>query len=93
MCGRFFLATPSAALIQRFGLTSCVDYGPRYNIAPMTNIVVIRQNAARHFAGRGRSGLARPCPYRSGHAARLYSPGRFCEHGCLPRTPRHQFLS
>jgi putative SOS response-associated peptidase YedK len=45
MCGRFVLATPPAALIQRFGLASCVDFGPRYNIAPMTKVVVIRQNA------------------------------------------------
>jgi putative SOS response-associated peptidase YedK len=51
MCGRFVLATPPAPLIQRFQLTSCVDYHPRYNIAPMTNIVVIRQNEAGERTG------------------------------------------
>jgi putative SOS response-associated peptidase YedK len=43
MCGRFVLSVPSAALMQRFDLSSCVDFMPRYNIAPMTPIVVIRQ--------------------------------------------------
>ena len=51
MRGRFVLATPPAVLIQRFGLTSCVDYGPRYNIAPMTNVVVIRQNVEGERTG------------------------------------------
>jgi putative SOS response-associated peptidase YedK len=51
MCGRFVLATPPATLIQRFGLTSCVDFIPRYNIAPMTNIVVIRQSAEGERTG------------------------------------------
>lgn len=45
MCGRFVLVTPSGTLKQRFDLTSCVEYGPRYNIAPMTNVVVIRADA------------------------------------------------
>ena len=40
MCGRFVLATPRASLIQQFDLASCVDYGPRFNIAPMTKVVV-----------------------------------------------------
>lgn len=51
MCGRFVLSTPPAPLVQRFDLTSCVDYSPRYNIAPMTNIVVIRQSEAGDRTG------------------------------------------
>ena len=51
MCGRFVLATPPAALIQRFGLTSCVDYPPRHNIARMTHRVVIRQNTEGERTG------------------------------------------
>lgn len=42
MCGRFALKAPKAALIDYFDLAACDDYPVRYNIAPGTNIPVIR---------------------------------------------------
>lgn len=44
MCGRFVLKAPPAELLTRFGLDECVDFGPRYNIPPGTDIPVIRQS-------------------------------------------------
>lgn len=44
MCGRFVLKAPPSELITRFGLDECVDFGPRYNIPPGTDIPVIRQS-------------------------------------------------
>lgn len=45
MCGRFALAAPAAELITRFGLDQCADFGRRNNIAPGTDIPVIRESA------------------------------------------------
>jgi len=42
MCGRFALKAPSAELITHFGLTSCPELFPRYNIAPTSDVLVIR---------------------------------------------------
>jgi putative SOS response-associated peptidase YedK len=44
MCGRFALKAPPAELATRFGLDECIDFGPRYNIPPGTDIPVIRQS-------------------------------------------------
>jgi putative SOS response-associated peptidase YedK len=44
MCGRFVLNSPPAELVTRFELDECVDFGPRYNIPPGTDIPVIRQS-------------------------------------------------
>lgn len=49
MCGRFTLHVPPAKLIEYFGLVSCPDFAPRYNIAPTNNVLVIRH---RPEAGR-----------------------------------------
>jgi putative SOS response-associated peptidase YedK len=46
MCGRFSLKAPAADLIQHFGLDTCVDLTPRYNIPPGTEIAAIRQSPA-----------------------------------------------
>ena len=43
MCGRFALKLPPAALKDYFDLDEAPDYGPRYNIAPSTPILAIRQ--------------------------------------------------
>ena len=43
MCGRFALKAPKAELIDHFDLAAC-DYPIRYNIAPGTNIPVIRRS-------------------------------------------------
>ncbi len=42
MCGRFALKAPPAKLIQVFELDECVDFLPHPNIAPGTDIPVIR---------------------------------------------------
>ncbi|MBX3647162.1 MAG: SOS response-associated peptidase family protein [Rhodocyclaceae bacterium] len=52
MCGRFTLHTPQDQLIEHFGLASCLEFGPRYNIAPTSDMLVIRH--------RLRSGARRP---------------------------------
>lgn len=52
MCGRYELHTHSAALALAFGLPFPPDIRPRYNIAPMQSVPVIRQaaNGARELA-------------------------------------------
>ena len=42
MCGRYALNTTAAGLIEHFQLLACPDFGPRYNIAPTSQIPVIR---------------------------------------------------
>lgn len=46
MCGRYALEAPCSQLCRRFGLaeTESVDLPPRYNIAPGTDIAVVRQS-------------------------------------------------
>lgn len=44
MCGRYALKAPPAELKAYFGLDEVVDFAPRYNIPPGTNIPVIRQS-------------------------------------------------
>ena len=44
MCGRYALEAPCSHLSQRFGLDECVDFAVRYNIAPGTDIPVVRQS-------------------------------------------------
>jgi putative SOS response-associated peptidase YedK len=45
MCGRFTLHTPVEHVTQHFGLASCPDFAPRYNIAPTSDVLVIRRKA------------------------------------------------
>jgi putative SOS response-associated peptidase YedK len=43
MCGRFVLSTPADAIAAEFGaMTGGLVLRPRYNIAPMTDVVVVR---------------------------------------------------
>ena len=44
MCGRFALSAPAAQLIEFFELDECADFLSRLNIAPGTDIPVIRQS-------------------------------------------------
>jgi putative SOS response-associated peptidase YedK len=44
MCGRYALEAPRSQLSQRFGLDECAGLPVRYNIAPGTDIPVIRQS-------------------------------------------------
>jgi putative SOS response-associated peptidase YedK len=58
MCGRYELHSHPAAIALAFGLAQPPDVHPRYNIAPMTDVGIVRINAegAREFV-RVRWGL------------------------------------
>jgi putative SOS response-associated peptidase YedK len=43
MCGRYVLYGPQSRLTEHFGLEECPDFALRYNIAPTSNVLVIRQ--------------------------------------------------
>lgn len=43
MCGRYVLYGPQSRLTERFGLQECPDFAPRYNIAPTSDVLVVRQ--------------------------------------------------
>jgi len=43
MCGRFTLARSPEELTRVFGLSACADFAPRFNIAPATDIAVVRR--------------------------------------------------
>ncbi|MCX7178228.1 MAG: SOS response-associated peptidase [Proteobacteria bacterium] len=43
MCGRFALKATPVELATSFGLDQCAEFGPRYNIAPGTDIAVVRR--------------------------------------------------
>jgi putative SOS response-associated peptidase YedK len=46
MCGRYALhANPDVVALQ-FGLDAVLDFQPRYNIAPATDILIVRNNRA-----------------------------------------------
>lgn len=42
MCGRFTLHASAASLTDYFGLATCPEFTPRYNIAPTSDVLVIR---------------------------------------------------
>lgn len=52
MCGRYALFGPQSRLNTHFDLADCIDLVPRYNIAPQTDVLVIR-----HHPSRGRIGV------------------------------------
>jgi putative SOS response-associated peptidase YedK len=45
MCGRFALKATPAELITHFELASCPDFFPRFNIAPTSDVLVIRHKS------------------------------------------------
>lgn len=51
MCGRYALSATAAELIEHFQLLACPEFSPRFNIAPQSSVVVIRQKP-----GAGRVG-------------------------------------
>ena len=59
MCGRFVLYGPDSRLVEAFDLRGGIALLPRYNIAPGSDIVVIRQDAHGHQAETLRWGLKR----------------------------------
>jgi putative SOS response-associated peptidase YedK len=44
MCGRYSLNATPKQLVEHFALDECIDFAPRYNIPPGTDIPVIRQS-------------------------------------------------
>lgn len=42
MCGRFTLHVPVPRVTEYFGLASCPEFTPRFNIAPTSDVLVIR---------------------------------------------------
>ncbi len=46
MCGRFALAVPRERVLDLFGLETCAEFRARYNIAPLTPVLVVRADAA-----------------------------------------------
>ena len=44
MCGRFALNQSPAELVRVFGLLECAGFGPRFNIAPGTDIPAVRRS-------------------------------------------------
>jgi len=78
MCGRYALhANPEVVALQ-FGLDTIPELAPRYNIAPATDVLVVRDGRAslahwglrRKFANLRAETLAQkfPGPYREGRA-------------------------
>jgi len=60
MCGRFVLTTPADALAQEFGVslgTGGLTLAPRYNIAPMQDVVVVRNDGGQRTLAMLRWGL------------------------------------
>ena len=78
MCGRYALhANPEVVALQ-FGLDAVPELAPRYNIAPATEVLIVRDGSAalahwglrRKFANLRAETLAQkfPGPYRNGRA-------------------------
>ena len=78
MCGRYALhANPEVVALQ-FGLDAVPQFAPRYNIAPATEVLIVRDRKAslahwglrRKFANLRAETLAQkfPGPYRDGRA-------------------------
>ena len=58
MCGRFVLKALPQDIITRFGLAGCVDFAPRYNVAPSLVVPVVHQDGSgRRHAVAARWGL------------------------------------
>lgn len=76
MCGRFALHAHPEVVALQFGLDSVPEFQPRYNIAPATEVLIVRDGRAalahwglrRKFANLRAETLAQkfPGPYRHG---------------------------
>lgn len=51
MCGRYALYGPRSRIRDRFDLDDGFDFGPRYNIAPTTNVLVVRPGSSGRRVG------------------------------------------
>lgn len=52
MCGRYALYGPRSRVREQFDLDDGFDFGPRYNIAPSTNVLVVRPEPDGRRVGR-----------------------------------------
>ena len=78
MCGRYALHANPEVIALQFGLDAVPEFRPRYNIAPATEVLVVRDGKAslahwglrRKFANLRAETLAQkfPGPYRKGRA-------------------------
>jgi putative SOS response-associated peptidase YedK len=78
MCGRYALHANPDVIALQFGLDAVPELAPRYNIAPATEVLVVRDGKAslahwglrRKFANLRAETLAQkfPGPYRAGRA-------------------------
>jgi putative SOS response-associated peptidase YedK len=50
MCGRYVLYGPSGRLIESFSIRELPDFGPRYNVASKSPILIIRQREGERVA-------------------------------------------
>src|SRR3982750_1916549 len=44
MCGRYSLHSEPEALARQFGLDAIPEFAPRYNIAPMSDVLVVKRD-------------------------------------------------
>ena len=78
MCGRYALHANPDVIALQFGLDAVPELAPRYNIAPATEVLIVRDGKAslahwglrRKFANLRAETLPRkfPAPYRNGRA-------------------------
>jgi putative SOS response-associated peptidase YedK len=78
MCGRYALHANPEVIALQFGLDAAPELAPRYNIAPATEVLIVRDGKAslahwglrRKFANLRAETLAQkfPGPYREGRA-------------------------
>ena len=78
MCGRYALHANPEVIALQFGLDAVPELAPRYNIAPATEVLIVRDGKAslahwglrRKFANLRAETLAQkfPGPYRDGRA-------------------------
>jgi putative SOS response-associated peptidase YedK len=58
MCGRFTVTADGETVVREFGLNSVpFDYRPRYNVAPMQDVLAVIHDGAQRRAGWMRWGL------------------------------------
>lgn len=57
MCGRFGLTRPDKLDLRRFGVSAAPDTPPRFNVAPGTDVLVVRERKGAREASLVRWGL------------------------------------
>lgn len=57
MCGRFGLTRPDKLDLRRFGVSTVPDTPPRFNVAPGTDVLVVRERKGAREASLVRWGL------------------------------------